>query len=233
MSLIKSDTPNAAAPLWRPDDVAAGLPAAPESADPVAEERAAMMAQLASLRTERDLCAKRVKALEAEMIDAVRDAQAAGLDLGRAEAASRADEAVQHLQQSLVGGLARLAADEASLETLAVEIARAALAKVLAEPADPARLVEAAIRRQLAHLNTEMLIRVEVAGADFPDPERLAQLAKEVGGGRVQVLANRALPSGDCRLKLTLGEVEIGLPQQWRRLTAVLDRYVESLADAG
>lgn len=233
MTLIKSDTADAAAPRWRPDLVAERPPAAPEPLDPMADERAALMAQIASVAAERDLYAARLQALEAELITAVAAAEARGLEIGRAEAVSRADDAVRQLEQGLAAGLAQLVADEAALETLAVQVARAALAKVLDNPADPALLVEGAIRRQLASLASEMLVRVEVAEADFPDPARLAQLGQVVGRGRVQVLANRTLVSGDCRLKLKLGEVEIGLPQQWRSLAKVLDHHIKGLADAG
>jgi type III secretion protein L len=205
--------------------------------DPLAEERAALLAQLAGLTAERDLLATRLQGLEAEQVAAVAAAEARGLDAGlaagRAEAVSRADDALARLEQGLAAGLAQLVADEAALETLAARIARAALAKILDAPAEPARLVEAAIRRQLSSLATEMLVRIEVAAADFPEPQRLAHLAKSVGRGRVQLVANPALASGDCRLKLKLGEVEIGLPQQWRRLADVLDRHIAEAADVG
>jgi flagellar biosynthesis/type III secretory pathway protein FliH len=238
MSLIKSHSANAAAPRWRPETPPDRLPVAAVVDDPMAAERAALMAQVAGLAAERDLAARRLIELEAERVEAVAVARAAGREAGLAEAASRAEEALARLERSLEGGLAQLAADAAALETLAVQVARAALAKIFADPAgpvrpDPGQLVEAAIRRQLADVEAEMLVRVEVSACDFPDPERLAQLSKALGRGRVQVLANPALTSGDSRLKLKLGEVEIGLPQQWRRLSAVLERHIASLVDAG
>ena len=230
MSLIKQASRPATLQRWRPGEAAVAADA-PVQAEPFAEERVALLAQLAGLAAERDGLAARLTAMEVETAEAVVAARAEGRAAGLAEAVERADQAVERLEQGLAAAVAQLGADEASLQRLSIAIARTALERILHQPTEAAALVEAAIRRQLDALESELVVRVEVSAADFTDPERLARLAQAVGRGRIQVLASRALASGECRVRLKLGEIDIGLPQQWRRLSAVLDRHAGSLAD--
>ena len=104
------------------------------------------------------------------------------------------------------------------------------MGKVLGAPDEPARLVESLIRRQLADVLSELLLRIEVSAVNFPDAESLSGLAVAVGKERVQIAASPALSSGDCSFKLRLGELEVGLPEQWRRLAGLFDAMAQEPA---
>jgi type III secretion protein L len=71
----------------------------------------------------------------------------------------------------------------------------------------------------MSRLRSEAVLAVHVSSADFPDEAALAALPV----GPVRVVALPELASGECRLDLVLGQIDIGPRTQWARLVEVLD----------
>jgi type III secretion protein L len=235
MTLIKAADPMAR--RARPPEIRlSALPAAP---DPpmTAAERAALERVLDELsehmRTletknaslEDSLMAARAEAAQAALgLDAaVAEAKVSAHEDGLAAGAAAKAEALQQLDAGLARATERLAADLQGLETLAVSLAKAALAKIFDDHDGLADRVVQLIRRQLADLERGALLGVEVSERDFPDSESLQHLSRTAGLSGVEIRALAGLEPGGCRLRLRLGELDVGVGQQWARLSALLD----------
>lgn len=161
--------------------------------------------------------------LRSEVVDARREGMALGRKAGVEEGQACAQEALSRLQEGLATAMEHLTQDMASMEQLAAALAKEGLAKILGDSASHATLVTQIIRTQVAQLEAQAILRVEVSLDDFPDPEALTGLALPTG---TQVEALPELAPGDCRIKLRLGVLEVGPSQQWSRLSAILDDLI-------
>jgi type III secretion protein L len=113
----------------------------------------------------------------------------------------------------------------ADCELLALQLARVALARILGERESYTDLVSAALGRQLAQLKRDLAVGARVSPLDFADPQSLAALAEAHAG--IAVITDPDLAAGECVLDLKLGELDLGIPGQWQRLTG----YFDELAD--
>lgn len=214
MALIKSDQA-----AGRIGPVKAAPP--PLAPDP---ERLALTAELADLRAELDRARAEAARRAAEADTRVTQAREAGEVAGRAQAEARHTEALDRLALTLETAGSRLEAELSGLERLAGRLAQAALARVFEDPAEPARLVEQALLRQVAMLRDQAILGAEVSVTDFPDPAALTRLAERLGGRGLDVRALPELAAGEARLALQLGSLELGLGLQWDRLSGALAR---------
>jgi flagellar biosynthesis/type III secretory pathway protein FliH len=144
---------------------------------------------------------------------------------GLEEAAADEAKRLGLLEEGIAAAVADLAKRLDCIETLALGIAKAGLAKVFEDPAGEAERVAAAIEAQVSRLRADAVLAVHVSGSDFPDEASLAALA----AGRSPVSALPELGSGECRLDLVLGQVDAGPRTQWAHLAGILDE----LAAAG
>ena len=71
-----------------------------------------------------------------------------------------------------------------------------------------------------------------VSARDFADETALAALGAEANTGSVRLLADGDLESGECRIDLQLGHVDIGAGTQWAQVAAFLDGLAEREAEA-
>jgi flagellar biosynthesis/type III secretory pathway protein FliH len=153
-------------------------------------------------------------------------AYAGGEQHGRKVALEEADDGRTQrlvvLQTGVEQGLSQVGDALRSTEQLAVAIAREGLARVLGDDARSSDLMVTVIRTQLERIGAHTILWIEVSSADF-QPEALEALRTTLGRPSLEIRANPELSSGDCRMKLTLGELHVGPAQQWRRLSAVLD----------
>jgi len=216
--LIRSSS---AASRVRALDLAAPTPYAAEP-DPrdlelvaYAEKVAALEAALAEARADQ---AEHAEA----MIRAVADAEARGRQAGLDAADDRADERMSRLEMSVTEARGKLDADLQGLERLAALLAETALERLIDDLDERRPLIAAIIRRQMAGLDASAVLRVEVSPKDFPDPEALERLAAEAGLAGLRIDAPQDLAAGGCRLKLRLGELDVGLDQQWGVLRGLL-----------
>lgn len=191
-------------------------------AAPVDPVLAALREELRVLADDNARLEAEVARLTAERPRAREEALSEGRAAGRREAESQAAEALSRLEDGVAHALKAFTADLASLERLAVVLAKESLTRMVGDADARAGLLRDIIRRQVATIDGRSLVRIEVSAEDFPDDAQLAAIAG-AGGTRLDVAASSDLGSGDCHMRLVLGGVEIGVNQQWTRLSALLD----------
>lgn len=231
MGVIKADELRAR--RVRAPELGAPRPA-PPAVDPerVALERQidALAAEVAGLRDEKLVLETALEVAEAgaerQRLDheaAVAAAEAAGRASGFAEGEAAKGEALARLEAAADRALDHFRADLRGMETLAVALSKAALAKVFGDDRDMPQRVTRLVRRQIEALERDAVLGIDVAAADFPDAAALDDLGRAAGIDGIEVRALETLDGGDCRIRLRLGELDVGLGQQWSRLSALLD----------
>jgi flagellar biosynthesis/type III secretory pathway protein FliH len=203
------------------DDAPAG--SRPATVDP---ELVALREETDRLRRQVDQQRAEISGLRAQAEAAVREAEkqaeARGREAGLREAEDDSAKRLVRLESGVERAVAEFVQALSALERLAPELARQGLAAMLGAETDRPALVAAIVQRQLRRLEAQAVVRVEVSAADFPDEAALSALAHALGAPGVQIGAESGLFSGDCRVRLKLGTMEIGLNQQWERLDALL-----------
>ncbi|RQR52935.1 hypothetical protein DIE19_27480 [Burkholderia sp. Bp9126] len=198
-SECRSEAPPTAAP---PDGRAAEIGA-------LTARLAEFEAQCAALEDERDTAYRR------------------GVDDGGRAAdanAKRDDDArVDALSRGVQDARASLQMRFASLESLALDIAQAALEQMLGATEHYPALVAQTIRHHVAQMESSVVLTVDVSRADFPDDNALRPIS--AAAPETIVNAHPHLPAGACRFGLAPGRAELDLPRQRDRLLAVLDRF--------
>lgn len=200
---------------------------------------AAVDPELAALRLQVSALSQQVKHRDTEIeqlkhqVEAARrSGEAEGRQAGLASADARIAERLAALDAGVGRATERFAQEVAALEALAVALAHEGLAKVLDDPAAYRDLVSATIRAHLRRLEGQALMSVAVSAADFPTGSDLADLAAHIGSPGLDVAASDDLPAGGCRIGLRLGALEVGIPQQWEKLSATLRSLAEPERDA-
>jgi flagellar biosynthesis/type III secretory pathway protein FliH len=189
-------------------------------------EKAELEDQLAASRAALDQAAEDQVVAVAE---ATSQGRAAGLEAGLAENA----EAMERLDAAIAQARGDLDVNFKGLETLTVALAKAALAKVFGDHQDMVGRVTRLVRRQLGDLERATVLRVEVSAQDFADGEALETLRRGAGLDGLEIAPLTELGRGDCRLQLRLGGLDIGIAQQWSRLSGLLDEALAPSAPAG
>lgn len=184
---------------------------------------------IAGLRDELETLREALQARESEVAGhakAIEDAflagEAAGRKAGLAEAEAHHEQALAVLEQGVDQAVVGFTRDLEALERLAGLLAMEGLAKVLGGEHSYAELVRATVAHHLAGIGAASVMRVEVSPADFPDRAELEALAAGVGFPQLEVRADAKLAPGDCRIKLRLGALEVGVGRQWSGLQALL-----------
>lgn len=184
--------------------------------------------RLEALERENDELRAALAALRVESEQAVKAARAEGERQGKAAADDASEKQLARLAKGVDSAVGHLQARLEDLDDLAPALARAALAKLFDDGGDHARFVSGAIARQMRLLRRESLVAVRVSARDFTDEQALAALGAEAGTGSVRVVADADLASGECRIDLQLGHIDIGSATQWARLADFLDELAES-----
>ncbi len=183
----------------------------------------------ALLAAERAELQGRIEALE-EMLEEARlvreTAVEAALEQGREEGRRAADELgaerLEALRDALMEASQDCLAQLRGKDELAIEIARAAIHRILGEASPRALLAEEIVRNALAQVVGGTVVSARVSAQDFPSDEDVAALARELGA--VQIVRDDALPSGGCELELTLGTIDASLDVQLTSLDCELGR---------
>lgn len=198
-------------------------PKTPDSrAEPVDVEKVQLRADLEqaiSLIQSRDV---EIERLTEEIDRAAREAEAKGHENGLKAAADRQAERLTLLKASVAQAVNLLKDELAGLERLAPLVAAEALERLVGDGGARADLLRDIVVRTVAHLDADTIVRVEVASTDFPDTTALAADATLGAQRRIEVRHASDLKSGDCRVRLVLGELEVGINQQWGRLSDLL-----------
>ncbi len=169
------------------------------------------------------------KEAAAETLDAAREqARQDGFDQGYLVGLAAADDGRHEREARLAKGIEAALADKQTMladsERLAALLARECLARMFGDVADRAALVSDLIARQLARIDAASVVAVSVSAQDF-DPPSLARLAAHFDQDTISVRASGDLPSGSCKFGLVLGELDLGLDQQWSVLRALLEEF--------
>jgi flagellar biosynthesis/type III secretory pathway protein FliH len=86
-----------------------------------------------------------------------------------------------------------------------------------------AMLAQASLSTQT--LGRESVVSIRISGSDFPDEAARDALRSAVAMGSSELVIDPALTTGECRLDLKLGSIDVGVASQWR----ALDRFFDVL----
>ena len=190
--------------------------------DPVHDEQVMRLRQhIATLEAGIDARDARIAELGDEVKSAYLQGEAAGLAQAQDDVAQRRDR----LETAIAAAEAHFADTLAGTERLAALIAREALARLFTQGGDRAQLVLELIRHQMAQLEGMAVLSVAVSSVDFGSKDA-QDLAAQIGlPETTSILIRDDLTSGACTIALRLGEIEIGLDQQWGILADLLDSF--------
>ncbi len=190
--------------------------------------------ELLRLRDEREQLRQRLQqqeteiaALRKEVDGAFQNGETQGREAGIRDAADQGAKTLATLESGVEHAIANFNEVLSGLERLAPMLARQGLAGILGAADNRSDLVAAIVLQQLKAIETQAVIHIEVSAADFADEAALSRLGDSLGYQGVTIHAYSALKSGDCRIKLKLGALEVGLDQQWGRLKAMLNDMAE------
>lgn len=170
--------------------------------------------------------------LQNEFERAVLEAEAKGRKAGLDEAANVDAERLDRLKQAIAAASGELSRELASLERLAPALALECLEKLIGDPQQRGALLRDTILHNVRLLDADAIMRVDVPMLDFPETAELSELLSAVAHRRIEVRHAADLKPGGCRIRLQLGELEVGLGQQWDRLGAILKTLASSEAAA-
>ncbi|WP_175735273.1 FliH/SctL family protein [Burkholderia ambifaria] len=206
-------------PCVRPEpDASATPPAEVEPGDNASgRQRDALLARVADL--ENELAAHRSE-IERQLDAAFKR----GEEAARAEQIRSETERVAVLRNGIADAIRVLSDSLKSLDSLATEIARSALERVLGDTARYAELITSTVRHRVGMLATGTALEIRVSEADFPDASTLDRLHSAIPATPpVKLLSDPALPKGACIVSLPLGKIDASIPRQHERIVAALD----------
>jgi len=206
--------------IWGASEVAA-----PAVIDP---ERLAWQAQQQRLEHRLEQQAAELAELRVQLRSAFEEGETKGREAGLREATDGEAQRLARLESGIEQALDTLGRSMDGLERLAPVLAHEALAGILGSSDERLPLVVAAVRHRFAEIEAGTVLQVEVSAADFADDQALEALETAFGPQGPAIHASVALKSGACRIKLRLGTLDIGLDQQWGRLSALLQDMAES-----
>ncbi|MEA3063635.1 MAG: flagellar assembly protein FliH [Sphingomonadales bacterium] len=179
--------------------------------------------RLEALARENDELRAALAAQQTASEQAVAAARADGECRGRADAGEGIDKRLALLDKGVEAAASKWQKRLTDLDELAPALARAALGKLFDDKGDHSRFVAALIANQLRLLRRESVLAIRVSALDFEDEQALAGLAAEAGSGSVRIVTDADLESGECRIDLQLGHIDVGAKTQWAQLAAFLD----------
>lgn len=191
---------------------------------PADPEKALLQAEVERLMRSLDTLTLELQAAPEKERAAYERGQKDGYAQGLAAAEDLQSERLSTLTQTADAAIARLSEDWASLERLAGELTVAALDRILGDTARFAALSKSIIQAQLTALAHERVVQIEVSREDFADDEALSTL----GAPRsLKLVALDNLPTGSCRVRLTLGAIDVGPVLQWSSLRPLLAAWAQ------
>ena len=188
---------------------------------------------------------KEKAATTAEIAALVADAEArayrAGYDAGQREAKAESDRraalALEEIGISIRGIAAGVAGIETRMETEAVDVAIAAARKLCAEliAREPLGEITALIADCFSHLvaTPHLVVRINDALYDGAKTQ-IERLAAHAGfEGRLVILAEPSIATGDCRIEWADGGVVLDRAAIEAKISELVGRYLASRNEAG
>lgn len=142
------------------------------------------------------------------------------------EAAGTEQAERTELLAAAIGTAERLLANRLEeCELLSLQVAHAALARILGDESRQSQLVEETIRRHMELLKREMVVAIRLSPQDFGQPGDLDELRRAYPS--ISIDCDPDLESGDCLVDLRLGHLDLGLAGQRRSLAELIERLGE------
>jgi type III secretion protein L len=185
------------------------------------------------LATENSRLAALAEKYEADIavhVDALAKAFADGELAGRSAAEAEFEDERAAALSLLETGIAEAKSDLGSAlknaENIAVLVAHAALGKLFGDASSYKGYVTELIRHQLGRIGQESFVAIEVARADFPNTSEVADLALSLAIPTERLRVLDELNNGDCRMRMQVGTLEVGVDRQWGAVCALLTEMV-------
>jgi flagellar biosynthesis/type III secretory pathway protein FliH len=182
-----------------------------------AEQIASLRQHIATLEAGIDARDARIRQLDEAVVAAREEGERSGQQQATDDSAAR----LARLESTLPDLQAELAARFAGIETLAAALARDSLDRLFTETDDRSALVVDLIRGQMARIEAETVMTVEVSALDFT-AETVRALPARLSLESLHCVRRDDLESGACQLGLRLGRIELGIAQQWGALATLL-----------
>jgi flagellar biosynthesis/type III secretory pathway protein FliH len=195
---------------------------------PAERERDVLRAQAVQLRGQMAALQAAVESHADELADAARKADAEGYARGLADAPKLEAERLAILRSGVEGAQTSVAASLSAIEGLAAQLARTCLEKLFGSAEPRADLVCDLIHARLARMQDAALVSIRVSADDFSGDTATARIRGLPALARTAIVIDPLLPSGSCRMTVRLGEIDIGLDQQWSSLRTVLDEWAHA-----
>jgi len=224
-TIIKSENHDQLATVRRVHDKRKQTEARTPFDDPATLEIARLRQELVS----RD---DTIAQLREDVDEAYRRGLKEGFARGEAHVQVKEQERLDLLGEASAQAQADLKLSLASTERIAALLTHQCLEKLFGEAASYGEMVHALVRAQLDRLERQLVLSVTVSKADFPDEGALGALAASSGLGSMILSAQEDMPSGGCVMQLRLGQLDIGLDQQWGNLRDLLHDIAEKGAGA-
>jgi flagellar biosynthesis/type III secretory pathway protein FliH len=216
--LIKSGAGTLDQPTIRPLAASSSITTPPR--DAVQLER--HLARIADLERALERTERLVSELRAEADERFREGRDEGYSSALREVQDREDARLAMLEQGVSAAIADLRTGAAAMEQLAVLLAQECLDIMLGDASSRADIVTALIRHQVSQIDVRALLNVSVSREDFGDDAALERLCAGLGLNPGQVTAQPDRLAGQCTMVLQLGQMEVGLDQQWGVLRQTL-----------
>lgn len=167
--------------------------------------------------------------LQAEIARMRRDHEAALRDTAasarqEALASVQRDETarIELLKKALANAADLLRAHLSNMESHALRVAKAALEPVFGPGVDPSGLVLPMVRHQVQGLRDRSIVRLRYSGRDGLAAADVEAALAAAGAMDAVALADPALPPGQVRIEMRLGQVVLDLPDHGRAVQALL-----------
>lgn len=192
-------------------------PAVDPEVQKLLDERAALLERLEKQEAE-------LAGLRKQVRTAFQEGEAEGREAGRRAAEDAGAAMLTRLEGGIRQAAGVFATAVSGLERLAPALAREGLAAVLGAEKGRAALVSAIVTQHLRTLEAHSILQIEVSQSDFGDEAALSALTQALGASGLRIVALAGLKSGECRIQLKLGTLDVGIDQQWGRLGALLEQ---------
>lgn len=170
---------------------------------------------------------KRREAEIAAHADALAEAFADGEEAGRVAMEADIDDdraaSLALLGQGIEAAKTGLGNALENAESIALMVAQMTLEKMFGETDGRKALAADLIRHQFRQIERESFVSLEVSRADFPNTSEVAVLSTTLSIAPNKVRVSDELDAGDCRMRMQLGTLDIGLARQWGSIRALLE----------
>lgn len=176
--------------------------------DPVAEKLA--------------LCEAAISQHTDELVKAYLDGEEAGKIAAEELFDQSRKEALVLLEETFLAARKDLKLALTGFEAFSLLVALEALTVLTDNPETHREILAATIKKQLSALDARSIISVTVSRSDFPDSRELAELETSLGAPTNSLRLCEEMESGNSRIALLIGAVEIDLKRSWREIAEML-----------